>query len=412
MPSQGNINLFKPGTSVDALILYGTMLDKHFSGTKYERGLAGIEPSVRRSMSEADKIMDQYSNLKDLSQDMVPNMIEGYSGMFPRENRFLQACQRLNKMVTENVPPDGYVYDYRAFRLSLYESRKYPGKLMLGAYTLFHKSRNSDLPPAPGKYLSQYGADDYAMPMFAICMTMTNLIDLLDGLGYAYIDTDICVKAIQNWNDNVRGWLSKQRVSEDQAPSSDPDSYVGDWNFLANSKAAKLCRMNVLQGVTPRCKGPDGRDKTLSGHFTAHRAYAEARKYVAKNGDFGKPIMQTVKIGEGRYSGHDRFCVLTDQAIQVEWYTSNLNAVKSISFCDPVQIVEWYAGSPGMAAFQSKVQDRSKIPMRMLKLAYQHQADGLGWELDHAMVSERMKFAADAIRYWNYRLRELDERAK
>jgi hypothetical protein len=196
MADNESINLFKPGTSVNAVMLYGAMLKRHFADSEPEDPFAETSMKTRREMDGLNRIMNQYSTMEDLAADMVPNMIDGYLGMFPKENRFLTACQRLNKLIIEDEPPRGYAYDFRAVRLSLYESRKYPGKLMLGAYILFHKSSTSGQPLAPGDYILKYGADDYAMPMFALCVTMTNLIDLLDGLGRSHIDTDICVKAI------------------------------------------------------------------------------------------------------------------------------------------------------------------------------------------------------------------------
>ena len=96
--------------------------------------------------------------------------------------------------------------------------------------------------------------------------------------------------------------------------------------------------------------------------------------------------MQAVKRPQGRYENQDdRLCILTDKAFQVEWYISDLNKVKSISFCDPVQIVEWYVGSTAEAAFASRVPDRSKIPVSFLKLAYRNQKAGLGFGLDHVV---------------------------
>ena len=64
---------------------------------------------------------------------------------------------------------------------------------------------------------------------------------------------------------------------------------------------------------------------------------------------------------------------------------SKPNEVKSISFCDPVQIVEWYVGSAAEVASASRVADRSKIPVSFLKLAYRNQKAGLGFGLDHAV---------------------------
>lgn len=382
--SAEGINLFKPGTSVSVTGLFVAQLTK--MGRFRSSDLPPSElPGLMR-------IAGQYDTMQELCEDMLQGEIPEYSNRYIVQNSFLTDTSGLNKWLkydlSRNLPTKDIYTDYRPIRVSLYKSQKFGGKLMLGCYSLFNKANGYKQNPCKDYYF-EYGGSRVIMPFFGLCITLTNLLDMVEVFNVREIDAGICNMAISNWDDHTSGWLAKQRVSEGEGVRVDDvsaEKLVNDWDFLDRSMAVKLCKIDCVAGWRPRMKGPDGVDKTLSKHFINHKACNEVRKYLKQNADLGRPIMQAVKRPQGRYENHDdRLCVLTDKAFQVEWYMSRPNDVKSISFCDPVQIVEWYVGSAAEVASASRVPDRSKIPVSFLKLAYKNQKAGLGFGLDHAV---------------------------
>ena len=119
------------------------------------------------------------------------------------------------------------------------------------------------------------------VPIFGLCITLTNLLDVIGVFGVKEIDAGICNMAINNWNDHTPGWLAKQRVSEGvRINDISAEKLVNDWNFLDDSMAVQLCRIDCIAGYAPRRKNPAGVDKSLRYHFINHKAYGEIRKYL------------------------------------------------------------------------------------------------------------------------------------
>lgn len=332
-----------------------------------------------------DNVQDVDKDIQSFSDDSVP---AAYKDMQLVDNDLIYNVQRTANKLKEDPlfaeivkrMTNGSAVQTLRMRIGFYDSKRARRKMALIS--------------AAGKAVN---GKEYSVPLASVCLTFVNFLVMAFSPAFASknrqvaeeLDTRFLRSLINQWDDRSHNWLSRQRLKEALTPHDDrdPQSLCSDWSFLPDqeSELMKVCMMSREEILSAKRAG---RLKGIrpSEHLLKHKAFDVIKPYLQKRHTFGRPIIQAVKRPGSAYAGGDmRFCILTDGCLQLEWYYGHFNRIKSVSFCDPVQIVEWFAGSDNMVGYAARV-GRDMIPVRLLKLALTFQKMGIGYELDHDYI--------------------------